>query len=279
MRLLILLGTLCSITNCFPYQRQIDANRAAVQNNFPDGSQFLTHEGRTMHYVRTGFGKNLVVFVHGSPGSWDAFASFMVDADLTREATLLSVDRLGFGKSEPEQAEKSLAPQCILIAKIIAAEKRRLGNAKVILVGHSFGGPIIAKVAAENADARYNLVFVAAAVDPDLEKVTWYQHVADWSIVRWVLPQAVDNANQEILPLKRELNLLRPLWKRIRSHVVVLQGDDDSLVPPANAEFIRGQLAHLPVEIRYLKSLGHFIPWERPSEIKNVILAQLARLH
>lgn len=273
----LLIGCLCAFCHCFPYQRQIDANRAAVERQFPNSSYAITHAGRTMHYIRTGFGKNLVVFVHGSPGSWEAFASFLIDPDLTRAATLLSVDRLGFGKSEPDQAEKSLAPQSSLISKIIDAEMKRLGTTKVILVGHSFGGPIIAKIAAEQEKAEYGLIFVAAAVDPELETISWYQRVADWTIVRWVLPQAIDNANQEILPLRGELNLLLPLWKRIRSRVVVLQGDDDSLVPPANAEFIRKQLAHLAVEIRYLKEMGHFIPWERSVEIKNVIMGYLAR--
>jgi pimeloyl-ACP methyl ester carboxylesterase len=115
---------------CFPYQRQIDANRAAVEGQFPDSYHTVTHAGRTMHYVRTGLGKHLVVFVHGSPGSWDAFAEFMIDPDLIRSATLISVDRLGFGKSEPGQAEKSLGPQSILIARIIETEMKRLGGDK-----------------------------------------------------------------------------------------------------------------------------------------------------
>jgi pimeloyl-ACP methyl ester carboxylesterase len=271
-------GLLLGSWRCFPYQRKIDANRAAVMAQFPEASQTITHQGRTMHYVRTGFGKPLVVFVHGSPGSWEAFASFMVDGELTQNLTLISVDRLGFGDSEPERVETSLAQQSLLIGQIISKEQHRTGAKNVILVGHSFGGPIIAKIASERGNGITSLVFVAAAVDPELEKVTWYQHTANWKIVRWLLPRAIDNANQEILPLRSELELLLPQWKDIRSPAVVLHGDDDALVSPANAEFIRRQLAHLPLEIHYLKKMGHFIPWERPEAIKNVILAEVERL-
>lgn len=277
-RLFCLSGILFASWGCFPYQREIDANRTTVLAQFPKSSQTITHQGRTMHFVRTGIGKPLVVFVHGSPGSWEAFASFMADPELTKIATLISVDRLGFGESEPERVETSLAQQSLLIGQIISKEQHRTGANIVILVGHSFGGPIIAKIASDRGKGVASLVFVAAAVDPELEKVTWYQHVANLKIVRWLLPQAVDNANQEILPLRSELELLLPLWRHIQSRVVILQGDNDSLVPPANAEFIRRHLAHLPIEIHYLKNMGHFIPWEKPVKIKNVILAEVERL-
>jgi pimeloyl-ACP methyl ester carboxylesterase len=35
----------------------------------------------------------MVVFVHGSPGSWDAFIGFFKDSLLVGKARLISVDR------------------------------------------------------------------------------------------------------------------------------------------------------------------------------------------
>lgn len=275
MRYLCLLTSLCT-WHCFPYQRQIEHNRAAVLQSFPEASQKIEQNGRTMHYVRTGHGKTLVVFVHGSPGSWEAFAEFLRDEELTTQATLISVDRLGFGESFPTGPEPLLQNQESLIRQIIELETRRLNSRDVVLLGHSFGGPIIARVAA-HADYNFTLVFIAAAVDPDLEEVTWYQTAGNWFWVRWLLPRDVDNANQEILPLKRELEKMLPCWPKVRSRIFVLQGTDDSLVPAANAEFIRNQLKALNPEILYIPKQGHFIPWERADLIKNVIINQLRR--
>lgn len=275
MRHLCFIASICFL-HCFPYQRQIELNRAAVLNAFPQASQKLMQAGRTMHYIRTGHGRPLVVFVHGSPGSWEAFAEFLRDEELTNLATLVSVDRLGFGESYPTTPELSLDNQEALIRQVIEIEGLRVKSPHVILVGHSFGGPIIARLAA-GMRSPCTLVFVAAAVDPALEENTWYQSAGDWFWVRWLLPRDIDNANQEILPLKRELEKMLPLWPKIRARTIVLQGTADSLVPAANAEFIRNQLKDLEPEIQYLPGQGHFIPWEKPEAIKNVIINQLRR--
>src|SRR4030095_2076296 len=57
----------------------------------------LNHE---MFYAETGSDTNqLVLFVHGAPGSWDAFMKYLGDTALMHRAHLVSVDRPGYGKS------------------------------------------------------------------------------------------------------------------------------------------------------------------------------------
>ena len=57
-------------------------------------------DGRTIHYAMTGNAdKPTLFFIHGSPGSWDAFKTYLKDEDLRANFRLISIDRPGFGQS------------------------------------------------------------------------------------------------------------------------------------------------------------------------------------
>lgn len=254
---------------CFPYSNQIQNDRDRVLAQFPDASKSYELDGSN-HYMRTGEGQDLLVFVHGSPGAWDSFAGFLTDPDLVRKTRMISVDRPGFGKSTPGVPEPSLLKQAQRIRQAILKEK---GTGRVILIGHSFGGPLIAKLAMLDPGEYQALIFVAASVDPELEVVHWYQNAADLRPVRFLLPRDLDVTNREILPLKQELLLLLPSWKNIQCEVSVIQGLDDTLVPPGNADFLK---AHLPqARVVTVPGLNHFVPWARPDLIKTEILSRL----
>ena len=47
----------------------------------------------------------IALFIHGSPGAWDAFISFFTDSTLYTTYQLISVDRPGFGKSNLGKTE------------------------------------------------------------------------------------------------------------------------------------------------------------------------------
>lgn len=262
---------ICLVCGCFPYSKQIQNDRTAVLQKFPDASRTFEFDGSN-HYVRTGDGNDLIVFVHGSPGTWDSFAGFLSDPDLMNRTRMISVDRPGFGKSTPGIPETSLERQALRIRQAILREK---GSGRVILVGHSFGGPVIAKLAMLDPDSYYALLFVAASVDPELEVVHWYQNAADSKLIRILLPTDLDVTNREILPLKSELIGLLPEWKKIKCKVSVIQGLEDPLVPPGNADFLERQLPHAHV-VR-VPGLNHFVPWGRPDLIKSEIRDLLAQ--
>ena len=87
------------------------------------------------------------------------------------------------------------------------------------------------------------LVFAAASVDPDWETVYWYQHAGDAALVSWLLPTAIRTTNREILTLKPELEQMLPEWSRLKEiPTTIVHGDQDTLVPIGNADFIQQQL-------------------------------------
>ncbi|WP_338867815.1 alpha/beta hydrolase [Spirosoma sp. SC4-14] len=251
---------------------------SAIQNYFSKQAikptfHHIAIAGRSLHYAHIGADTlPPVVFIHGSPGSWDAFISFFADSGLYQQAQLLSVDRLGFGKSGLGNPEPSLARQAAAIAPIL----QQVSKIKPpILVGHSLGGPIAARLAMDYPQWVGGLVLVAPSIDPALEKQEWYRPVGAAIPIRWLLPAELDVSNREILPLKAELEAMLPLWASIRVPVTVIQGDADELVPAGNAWFAQRMLSHAAVNLRLLPGMNHFIPWRRPDTIREAILMHL----
>jgi pimeloyl-ACP methyl ester carboxylesterase len=233
-------------------------------------------DGRPLHWVEVGDpARPTVFFVHGSPGTWDAFIGFLGDPELAARAHLVAVDRPGFGGSGRGRAEPSLVRQAAAILPALGADRAGL---PAILVGHSLGGPIVAQLAVDDPATVAGLVLVAPSIDPDLETHRWYNVMASWRVVDWLLPTDLVTCNRELWPLKEELERLRPRWSEIRVPVTVIQGEDDDLVDPGNADFAARVLVHAPVEVERVPGLGHLIPWQRPELIKRAILAQLRRL-
>lgn len=233
-------------------------------------------DGRSMHYVAIGdTSKPKILFVHGSPGSWDNFLGFMKNPTLLEQFRLISVDRPGFGKSGNGIPERSLEQQAKLIAGVLDQENQATSS---ILVGHSMGGPVIARIAIDYPKQVDGLVFVAASIDPELEKTKWFQIPVHYKVLSWILPDMLYSTNEEIIALKEELIKMKPFWKDITQPTSIIQGKTDNLVPYENALFGKKMLINTnPTMI--IKDMNHFIPWQNPELITQEILRISKKLH
>ncbi|MEO1517253.1 MAG: alpha/beta hydrolase [Bacteroidota bacterium] len=229
-------------------------------------------EGRNMQYTQVG-GKEederpVVLFIHGSPGSSEAYLDYLADTSLSQEAVLLSVDRPGFGYSDFGKTERSLEKQSLLMEPILDSFATR----KIILVGHSYGGPLAARMAMDFPDRIGGLVMVAPSIDPELEPPIWWRKIVDWWGIRWMIPSSLRVCNQEILPLKGELERMMPLWAKITAPATVIQGSKDKLVPKGNADFAQRMLTNSQtVTIDIVEGGNHFILWTEMPRVKNAI--------
>lgn len=231
--------------------------------------------GRTMNYAEIGEDSlPTVVFVHGSPGGWGAFVDFMKDTALLKKARMVSVDRPGFGYSGLGKAEESLEQQALLLKPVI--EKYKANGKKLLLVGHSLGGPVIARMYMDYPELIDGLVFVAPSICPKYEQCGWYRYIFRYPPVRWVWPRSFKASNDEIFNLKEELELLMPVWEQITVPVTIIQGTKDMFVPKENADFGKEQMVNTEVEMVILKGVNHFIPWSNPETIHNAILKHIA---
>jgi pimeloyl-ACP methyl ester carboxylesterase len=269
--MLCLAGLLVFMDSCMQFrstQKEIDD---FFKDKMYPGIARSYYVGRQkINYVTAGSDSlPLVLFVHGSPGSLDAFIHFLADTTLLKKTQMISVDRPGFGESNFGYAEPSLEKQVQELKPIL---ERHKNGRPVYLVGHSLGGPIIARMAMDYPDLIDGLVFVAASIDPELEPDEWFRAPLATPFLKWLLPRSIRASNDEIYQLEPQLNQMLPLWSKITCPSIFIQGKEDDLVAPGNAEFAKKMLVNAPCELVVVDSMNHFVPWTRPYLIRDAIL-------
>ncbi len=223
-----------------------------------------------IHYMDTGEADlPLVIFIHGTPGSWGNFRHFMQYPSLRRVARMVSLDRPGFGKSNAGELVLTLEEQAAAIKPLLDLNR---SDKKTILVGHSLGGPIAARVAMDYPSRIDGIFLVAPTLDPELERTKWYQALGRMTLIRWMVPQALSKANKELKNLRQELRDMLPLWENIDAETIVLQGGKDPLVDPGNADFVSRMLPEERLEVWFHEEISHFIPWKQPELMVEGIL-------
>ena len=226
--------------------------------------------GRQINYVEVGDDTlPMVVFIHGAPGSLADFMYFLKDSTLISKCRLISVDRPGYGNSDYGKVETSLERQAAMIKPILDKNK----NSKPpILVGHSFGGPVVARMAMDYPKLVGAMILAAPAIDPDNEKIFWISYPIDWWVIKWAMPKVIRVTNDEKLSHVEELEKMLPLWEKVKTPTVFIHGHKDMLVPFANSEFGVNMLSNAQVSTIFEKKMNHLIPWNRPEVIKAAII-------
>jgi pimeloyl-ACP methyl ester carboxylesterase len=242
----------------------------AIRNASFTGEYFKIKK-RTIHYVVTG--KNFLptlVFIHGSPGSWKAFKEYLVDNSLQQHYRMISIDRPGFGYSDFGNA-LNLDDQASLISIFLT----HIQNGRPIcLVGYSFGGPLIIKLAANNHNLPIkNLVMIAGPVDPSEEKRESWRNTLDRTPLRYFIPGARRPSNAELLLFKNDVEKMPQDLDNVTCKVLIMHGEKDDLVPPDNAVFAQKNLKHAKeVKLVWFKNDRHFIPWTKFTDIRDALL-------
>jgi pimeloyl-ACP methyl ester carboxylesterase len=207
-----------------------------------------------------------VVFLHGTPGAADGWADYLLDPPVGFEA--IAIDRPGFGETRPRRAVASLGEQAQAVEPFLLSRK----GASALLVGHSLGAPIAARVAVDHPDRVSGLVLLAGSLDPDLEEVLWVQYLGRWFGLEWLIPRWARNANRELIALEKHLRALAERLPEVRCPVVIVHGTDDSLVPYANVAFMEKHFAANPrVEVMRLEGKNHFLPWNAEGAVRAAI--------
>ena len=223
-----------------------------------------------IHYIQTGNPNHpTLFFVHGSPGSWDAYKQYLSDSLLLRKYRLIAIDRIGFGNSNFGNAV-NLSEQ----TKTINALIRQIDNHQpIVLIGHSLGGPVVVKMATDYPEFFSHIVVLAGAVDPKAETPELWRGIILKKPLRYLIPGALRPSNDELWWLKKDLYDLAPSLKNITAQVIVIHGTKDPLVPYQNMAYMNKMFIHAKsIENISIENANHFIPWEHFDLIRDVLL-------
>lgn len=223
-----------------------------------------------LHYAITGADTlPTLVFIHGSPGTWRHYMKFMWDSVMKTKFRMVAIDRPGFGYSNFGEA-MHLQQQSNMILPVLEKLKSKQS---MILVGHSMGGPVAVKLAADNPALFKTIVIVAGSIDVEQEKKEMWRKIMNIRPLYWFLPGAFGPSNTELLYLKKDLIPLQNEFKKITCNVLFVHGDKDTWVPIENIAYGKKMMVNaLTISADTLKGADHQIPWKNFEELKNILL-------
>jgi pimeloyl-ACP methyl ester carboxylesterase len=202
-----------------------------------------TADGRALHVERAGAGAPVVVFESGmgaSRCSWGAVAPVVA------ERTAVAIyDRSGLGQSAPDGARRDLAR---LVSDHLAV-LAHLGPGPFVLVGHSWGGPVVRAAAAQAPEVIAGLVLV----DQTDEGCDLFFGAANERQVRW---------SRTVLPLLARTGLLRLGVRRLAASLpepwATQMAVEDGTRAAVQAQL--AELAHSVADLRRLRDQPPTLP-------------------
>lgn len=278
-KILIIVGVvflLWAIINPFLFRfktSDADATAAFAAKGMNIRTYDFRYKKNNLHYLSIGdTSKNVLLFVHGSPGCWDFAWDYFMDSSWHSDYELISIDRPGFGSSNYGKA-KNLFEQSEIITAFV---KEKLGKRTIQLVGHSYGGPLILQLCADN-DSLYDKCFImAGSVSPVAEKDEWQLKLFTKPFLKWMIPGAFEQGAEELLWLKSDLNSKKYIsgLAKIKTSVVGVYGTDDNMVPyQPNVFFLKEKFDSMQLEVDSLQGANHFLPWKNYDAVKRIIRA------
>ena len=232
-----------------------------------------------IRYARAGdVEKPGLIFIHGTPGGWQAFEMYLESDQLQRDFLLVSLDRPGWGRSV--LARSKIDGDFSLQADAVVAIMDQFPDKKWIVIGHSLGASIAPKVALHAPTRVKGLLLLAGSIDPDLGRPRWFNWAASLMLLKYLIPRALNNSNKEIMALSKQLeDMTKQIQKtKLRAKVIAIQGMRDKLVSPKNPRYIKQQWADhfASIKLIELPDAGHFIPWQQSPLVVQSI-AELAQ--
>ena len=217
-----------------------------------------------VRYVVTGRYESVtVVFIHGSPGRWEAWGSYL---EKPRPGYVcLAPDRLGYGGSRAGVAISSIDRQAEAIAELV--QSTTVGP--IVVVGHSHGGPVAVRVATRLGERAKGLLLLAANLEPRLEGHDWFQSLALAPARKGFLPSSLRVSLLETEPLRRELEHLRRDFKNLKCRVIALHGRSDSIVDRRHVDIVEREIPGAIVE--RIEGVDHSLPFTRPDLVWDAI--------
>jgi len=235
--------------------------------------KYINYKNFHIHHAVVGDStKPLLLIIHGSPGAWYSSMKLLDDTELQKHFRLVSVDRVGFGKSNYGVSEPSIQAHVHYIEKIVREYNK---DGKIYLMGSSYGAPIAASFAMQHPDLVKELYLVSPVIDPSKEKLFWFSYVGKLAFVSMIIPEYLNVAGDEKFAHRRQLRRLKSHWNEITCKTYVFMGEKDNLASLGNLDFARKKLVNAKEpEFYLLPNTSHTIIYQRPDLLISLLLKQ-----
>lgn len=213
----------------------------------------------------------MLLLIHGAPGSLWGYMNLMDDEDLQKHFHIVSVDRVGYGKSRLKKRRyvTSIETQANALLPVFSLNK---SDQKVIVLGRSYGAPIAARLTSMAPDKVKELIMVSPVIDPETERFFWFSKWGRMSFVQLFLPAAFNAATAEKYSHADELRKMLPVWERISVPTTVIQGGNDWIADPSNIDFAKKHIKSKRAQYIFLYNAGHMITFSHAAMIKEMLL-------
>jgi pimeloyl-ACP methyl ester carboxylesterase len=216
--------------------------------------------------------KPLLCFIQGAPMILIDFSGYIEDSTLFSHYNIIVPERLGYGISEKDKPVADIRVQSQYITSLI--QHVLDSNQQVVILSHSYGGPIGAMVCKYLGNKVSGHVMLAPVIDPDHEKMFWFSSLPMQIPFSYFMSSSLKTATIEKITHSENLRIIKDEYADIQSHTIHFHGTDDFLSPVENIQFV---LNHF--DTSYLKQIvipggNHFIDF---SLVKNE-LVQLSKL-
>lgn len=263
-RTLMLLGVLLTFSIFMHSCMNFRTNDKKTQKIFEKKGQQITIEMvNNMRIIKTiNDSEKAVLFIHGTPGSADAYYDYLADTLLVKEATLITYDRPGYGYSDYRNSLTSIKDQAEAIKKVIEKYK------EVYVVGHSYGGPIAACLALRSSNVQ-GVLLVAPAMYPHREKFTGMAKLGDSFVGRLFSSKAMHVASEEKLAHEGSLRSLENEWGTLSCKMIHMHAKDDKIVPYENLNYVKETFTAASLDTISLNEGNHFLPWNNFERVRS----------
>lgn len=272
---LAMILALISLVSCFNFRTSNSSTlkklkRANVNAQFYQD----TFSNIKLNYLKVGENTSCcILFIHGAPGANDAFADYMKDTQLINKSTLVALDRPGYGYSSREKNYYTIQEQSNAIGLLI--KKLKMNYSKIILVGHSYGASMVAKLAMDYNHQINSSIQISGAVDPNNEKIFWFSKLGNTKLIYRIESKTLKVTTNEKMNHAKELLEYVNCWDSITKPYTVIHGNKDDLVPYINATYSMNKLNKKISKLMTVEKGGHLLIWDEFNLIKKEILAHI----
>jgi pimeloyl-ACP methyl ester carboxylesterase len=283
--LIILLIVLGSLSACGAWVRFRTQDHKIIKQfqkkGYDPSIHYTFFQGLQMRHIHSQAFDSLkptLFFVHGAPGSSNNFDLYLQDTVLNSQFNMISVDRLGYGFSEFGKAYPNIHFQAASLVPLIQTYAHE--DQSLILIGWSYGGPIVAKLGMDLPNTISATLLLAPALDPQAERYFKIGKLAEWKMTRWMIPKPFEVAQIEKNAHAKELLLLENKWQSTQIPVWMIHGTEDKIVPYlANTNFAKTHFPEDTFTLLPIEGVGHVFPIRNPKKVIQFLLTEIKNLN